>query len=77
MIENGDWWPEGWADSYPILQTLSVPQLDDNSIDRTMWMHNEGNIVKFSVNKAWKDMMPNEGKINWCKLVCYSHAKEN
>ncbi|GJU43577.1 hypothetical protein Tco_1200843 [Tanacetum coccineum] len=57
MVGNGGWmWPHAWLLKAPILGTLPVPNLDNNSIDIVKWRDFNGNMNDFSVKRAWEDV---------------------
>lgn len=57
MICNGEWnWPTTWANDFPILLTIPVPRLCDNSVDSFMWTSNDGKCGKYATNSTWQDL---------------------
>ena len=74
MIDNENWlWPAERKSSYPILQALSVPALNEYE-DKTVWITKDGNCVKYTVNRSWKDWRHNGDKVLWCDVVWFSHC---
>lgn len=41
--------------------------------DMVKWRSNKGNLVKFNVNRAWKDLRSQEEKVPWNKVVWFSN----
>lgn len=75
MINEGQWsWPTKWSNSFPIVQSITVPTLLNDSNDRYLWCSNDGRYVKFSTNKTWKDWGPNGNKVEWCDLIWFSNC---
>ena len=69
MINEGQWsWSTEWSNSFPIVQSITVPTLLNDSNDRYLQCSNDGRCVKFSTNKTWKDWRPNGNKVEWCDL---------
>lgn len=56
-----------------MLNQIKIPRLDPSKIDEVKWVSNQENIVKFSVNRAWKDMCDQEEKMEWNKVVWFSN----
>lgn len=56
IIQQGQWcWPDGWNNTYPIIQTMPMPSLNEGSKDKLLWYSSDGKSVNYSTNRAWKD----------------------
>ncbi|GJV27431.1 RNA-directed DNA polymerase, eukaryota, reverse transcriptase zinc-binding domain protein [Tanacetum coccineum] len=65
---NGGNWPEGWSEEYPELKSIRLPELQNGSIDRTVWVDNNGIERVFGTRYVWEDMKCTEGKVQWHPL---------
>ncbi|GJU75163.1 protein LAZ1 [Tanacetum coccineum] len=74
MVANGAWmWPHAWLLKSPILGTLPVPNLDNNSIDIVKWRDLSGNMKDFSIKRAWEIIRPRGMLVFWHQVVWFEH----
>ncbi|GJT14525.1 reverse transcriptase zinc-binding domain-containing protein [Tanacetum coccineum] len=72
MIENGQWrWPIKWYDQFHELKEMKAPTIDEHKQDNVMWLSNEQQIVKYSINRVWGDVCSQESKVDWHDVVWY------
>ncbi|GJX76442.1 hypothetical protein Tco_0323253 [Tanacetum coccineum] len=67
-------WPNEWYLKYPLLNSLTVPNLIPNSLDWLFWLTHNGVESDFSVSIVWDSIRPKSDGINWYDLVWFSHA---
>lgn len=52
VISNGSWiWPQEWFTEYPILRSVNVPTLNEQSADKTLWKSCSGTETSYSVTQ--------------------------
>ncbi|PWA35316.1 RNA-directed DNA polymerase, eukaryota, Reverse transcriptase zinc-binding domain protein [Artemisia annua] len=75
MIDNGRWkWPLEWYDKFPLITSIEDPFVNDNAIDKVVWVSNNGEEGDFSVKGATTDLCNNNSKVHWWKLVWFSQC---
>ncbi|XP_022003106.1 uncharacterized protein LOC110900527 [Helianthus annuus] len=61
--QNGHWkWPQAWLDLFPVLFTLSVPNLVPSSIDRLVWKDLDGKMCEFQSAQVWNTIRNRENQ---------------
>ena len=70
ILENSWAWPNFW---YPILTSISAPNLSDNVEDRLVWKMADGCVKSFSVSLVWDCIRPRGHVVDWFHLVWFSH----
>lgn len=63
--------PIDWCDQYPVFNEASNIILNPSKKDEVKWLHKMKSLVKFSVNKAWKDLRPQGEEVLWSKVVWF------
>ncbi|GKE01812.1 reverse transcriptase domain, reverse transcriptase zinc-binding domain protein [Tanacetum coccineum] len=73
VICNSAWsWTMYLLDKYPMLTTITLPNMEVNALDQLEW-HNELGIPKpFSVAMVWSSIRPRCTKVNWYKVVWFA-----
>nr|GEV86156.1 hypothetical protein [Tanacetum cinerariifolium] len=65
--------PGEWLSQNSNIRQVKIPNLNKDNNDKVRWQSNEKNLVKFSVNKAWKDLSKNHEKVAWYNVVWFSN----
>ena len=74
VVENGQLiFPDEWYGQHGAILPKRQLELTNGKEDMVKWRSNKGNLVKFSVNRAWKDLRSQEVKIPWDKVVWFSN----
>lgn len=74
IIDNGCWaWPNKWFMKYPMLLSITVPNLCPNSLDHLSWRAHNNVDFGFSVANMWDCIQPRGNEIDWYNLVWFSH----
>ena len=60
--------PVDWYDQYPVLIEASHIVLHPSKKDEVKWLHKKKSLVKFSINKAWKDLRFQGEDVPWCNV---------
>ncbi|PWA58432.1 reverse transcriptase domain, Reverse transcriptase zinc-binding domain protein [Artemisia annua] len=75
LIVDNKWkWPKYWADMFPNILNLSVPNIRHGKLDVCKWRNNGGKDVKFSISNVWEDMREKREKVDWWKLIWFSQC---
>ncbi|GJR80141.1 putative ribonuclease H-like domain-containing protein [Tanacetum coccineum] len=66
VIHNGAWaWPLYLIAKYPLLQMISMSNIDLNVPDRLEWKNELGLAKPFSVSMVWSTIQPRNPKVDW------------
>ncbi|GJT22444.1 hypothetical protein Tco_0892381 [Tanacetum coccineum] len=65
--------PDDWVRHNSILCQANIPILNKEKNDVVRWQSQDKNMVNFSINRAWKDLSENYGKVDWCNVVWFSN----
>ncbi|PWA61128.1 ankyrin repeat-containing domain, PGG domain protein [Artemisia annua] len=75
MIVDNKWnWPDSWADMFPNIFNLSVPNIRHDKRDECKWKTNDGKEVKFSIKDVWEDLREKREKVAWWKMIWFSQC---
>ncbi|GJR80695.1 RNA-directed DNA polymerase, eukaryota, reverse transcriptase zinc-binding domain protein [Tanacetum coccineum] len=75
IISDGRWvWPEEWNSDFEVLRNVQIPVLDNEVKDKATWITNNGIEKCFTVSNVWKDMICDDTKVDWFKLVWFSQS---
>ncbi|XP_022003172.1 uncharacterized protein LOC110900596 [Helianthus annuus] len=73
--QNGNWkWPQAWFDLFPVLITISVPNLDSNAEDRLVWKDVDGKPGDFKSAQVWNTIRSQEHHAPWANMVWFSQC---
>ncbi|GJU63833.1 putative reverse transcriptase domain-containing protein [Tanacetum coccineum] len=73
LVSNGYLnWPINWLTKYPLLNTITSPNVTPGSIDILEWRNELGVVKKFSVHTVWSTIRPHSLKVNWYNAVWFS-----
>ncbi|KAJ0770489.1 putative RNA-directed DNA polymerase [Helianthus annuus] len=73
--QNGNWkWPQAWLDLFPVLFTISVPNIVPNSCDRLVWKGLDGKIDEFQSAQVWNTIRNRENQAMWANMVWFSQC---
>ncbi|XP_021979866.1 uncharacterized protein LOC110875988 [Helianthus annuus] len=73
--QNGNWkWPQAWFDLFPVLITISVPNLDPNAVDRLVWKDLDGKTGDFKSAHVWNTIRSREHHALWANMVWFSQC---
>ncbi|GJR11952.1 reverse transcriptase domain, reverse transcriptase zinc-binding domain protein [Tanacetum coccineum] len=64
--------PNDWLVKYPILNSISVPVLNDAKSDVLEWRKSDGFYTPFSVQRVWDTIRPRDIEVPWYDLVWFS-----
>nr|GEU60435.1 hypothetical protein [Tanacetum cinerariifolium] len=71
-IHDGVWrWPNEWLVKYPTLNSIQVPNLDDDKADCLEWRSSDGSVHPFSIQQVWESIRPRDNVVPWHDLVWY------
>ncbi|GJW82457.1 trichome birefringence-like protein 3, partial [Tanacetum coccineum] len=74
LVSNGTWfWPQSWLLKAPDLGLITYPGLVSSVADLWQWCDRNGNILSFSVVKAWEAIRPRGNLVSWSRIVWFSH----
>ncbi|GJY14273.1 hypothetical protein Tco_0383582 [Tanacetum coccineum] len=74
LISNGTWsWTQSRLLKAPDLGLITCPALVSSVADLWQWRDQNGNILSFSVAKAWEAIRPRGNLVAWSRIVCFSH----
>lgn len=72
MINEGNWqWPSGWCQVFPQLETIDVPEVKENVVDKVQWQKSNGEVTKFSIKTVWEYLRTKGQKVKWSNMVWY------
>ncbi|GJU22982.1 RNA-directed DNA polymerase, eukaryota, reverse transcriptase zinc-binding domain protein [Tanacetum coccineum] len=75
IISDGRWvWPEEWNSDFEVLRNVQIPVLDNEVKDKATWITNNGIEKCFTVGNVWTDMICDDTKVDWFKLVWFSQS---
>lgn len=75
MIQGGQWtWPVEWSDRFPIIQTIPIPNLQDEPIDKYLWCPSNERCTNYSASRVWNEWRPNGNKVEWSDLIWFSNC---
>ncbi|GJW60631.1 heat stress transcription factor B-4-like protein [Tanacetum coccineum] len=75
VVKDGKWcWPKDWNNEFNSLQQLQVPVILNEKEDYAVWVNNLVHKMKFKTSDVWKDMCVNDPKVEWYKMIWFSHA---
>ncbi|GJY19772.1 RNA-directed DNA polymerase, eukaryota, reverse transcriptase zinc-binding domain protein [Tanacetum coccineum] len=63
-----------WPTNIPKVDNMPCSVLDDSKKDVTLWITNEGRMVKYSTRRVWFDLSEKEDEVIWKGLVWYTHC---
>nr|GEV32451.1 hypothetical protein [Tanacetum cinerariifolium] len=70
MIEGNEWvWPIEWDDRFEEVINISVPILEHDVNDKTVWVDKNGKEKLFSVKEVWKAVRIDCLKVIWMLLT--------
>ncbi|MFS7908031.1 putative reverse transcriptase zinc-binding domain-containing protein [Helianthus anomalus] len=73
--QNGHWkWPQAWLDLFPVLFTLSVPNLVPGTMDRLVWKDLNGKMCEFQSAQVWDTIRSRENQVMWTNMVWFSQC---
>ncbi|XP_022039947.1 uncharacterized protein LOC118486663 [Helianthus annuus] len=73
--QNGNWkWPQAWLDLFPVLLTISVPNIVPNSIDRLVWKGLDGKTGELQSAQVWNTIRNRENQVMWSNMVWFSQC---
>ncbi|XP_071693679.1 uncharacterized protein [Rutidosis leptorrhynchoides] len=67
----GDDWPEEWKSKFPILNHVTIPNLQ-NVDDQVLWLSNNGTKVHYSTKQAWLDLRLIGATKRWYHVVWFN-----
>ncbi|GJX20498.1 protein LAZ1 [Tanacetum coccineum] len=74
LVSNGTWsWPQSWLLKAPDLDLITCLALVSSMADLWQWRDRNGNILSFSVAKAWEAIRPLGNQVAWSRIVWFSH----
>ncbi|GJZ22856.1 homeodomain-like protein [Tanacetum coccineum] len=74
LLMNGSWaWPQSWLHKAPDLGIIPAPVLDISVPDKRQWRDRSGNVMDFSVAKAWEAIRNRGNQVEWYQIVWFSH----
>ncbi|GJZ92620.1 hypothetical protein Tco_0664685 [Tanacetum coccineum] len=66
IVVNGVWnWPPYLSAKYPFLNSMAVPNIVVNTLDRLVWHNSLGVVKPFSVAQVWSLLRPRNPKVPW------------
>ncbi|GJS75840.1 zinc finger, CCHC-type containing protein [Tanacetum coccineum] len=66
LLMNGSWaWPQSWLHKAPDLGIIPAPFLDISVPDKRQWRDRSGNVMDFSVAKAWEAIRNRGNQVEW------------
>ena len=75
LISNGSWrWPSDWADRFPNIVSMPVPNLHEAREDVLLWRDHNGGFHNFSVAIAWESIRARADIVDWYNVVWFSHC---
>ncbi|GJR32465.1 protein LAZ1 [Tanacetum coccineum] len=74
LLMNGSWvWPQSWLHKAPDLGIIPAPVLDISVPDKRQWCDRSGNVMDFSVAKAWEAIRNRGNQVEWYQIVWFSY----
>nr|GEV48381.1 hypothetical protein [Tanacetum cinerariifolium] len=71
-IHGGMWsWPNDWLVKYPILNSISVPVLNDDKPDVLECRNSDGTFNSFSIHFVWDTIRARDNVVPWYDLVWF------
>ncbi|XP_071726052.1 uncharacterized protein [Rutidosis leptorrhynchoides] len=74
IVQDSHWtWPADWSIKFPILNSIGVPVLNDQS-DRVIWVANDGSRNEFHTRLIWEDLRDTRDVVKWHHIVWFPQA---
>nr|GEW38843.1 hypothetical protein [Tanacetum cinerariifolium] len=75
LVVDGAWnWPQSWLIKDPTLGLIPALSLVTTRHNTMKWYDANGNMIDFSVKRAWEAMRPRRNEVIWFHTVWFSHA---